>query len=126
MNLVYDLQGRQIANEKNFLLREILLIKIQLLLSPSVVPDSLRPHGQQHTRLPCPSSSPRACSNSYPLSQGYYPMISSSVAPFSSCPQSFPASGSFRDNGMKVTDLGNDPQWMQARQGGRQTDRRCL
>ena len=48
-----------------------------------------------YTRLPCPSLSPRACSNSCPLSQGCHPTISSSVVPFSSCLQSFPASGSF-------------------------------
>ena len=47
------------------------------------------------TNLPCPSPSPRACSNSCPLSQWYHPIILSSVAPFFSCPQSFPASGSF-------------------------------
>ena len=49
----------------------------------------------QHTRLPCPSLSPWVCSNSCPLSQWCHPTISSSVIPFSSCPQSFPASGSF-------------------------------
>ena len=53
------------------------------------------PHGLQHTRLPCPSPSPRACSNSCPLSQWCHPTISSSVVLFSSCLQSFPASGSF-------------------------------
>ena len=57
--------------------------------------DSLRPHGLQHARLPCPSSTPRACLNSCPSSQWCHPAISSSVVPFSSCPQSFPASGSF-------------------------------
>ena len=57
--------------------------------------DSLWPHGLQHTRLPCPSPSLRACSNSCPLSQGYHPTISYSVIPFSSHLQSFPASGSF-------------------------------
>ena len=55
-----------------------------------------RPHGLQHSRLPCPSLSPRICSNSYPLSPWCYPTISSSVVPFSSCLQSFPASGSFQ------------------------------
>ena len=50
----------------------------------------------QHTRLPCPSLSPRACSNSSPLSQWCHPTISSSVVPFSSHLQSFPASGSFQ------------------------------
>ena len=56
---------------------------------------SLRPHEVQHTRLPCPSLSPRVCSNSRPLSRGCSPTKLSSVTPFSSCPQSFPGSGSF-------------------------------
>ena len=55
----------------------------------------LQPHGLQHTRLPCPSPSPRVCSNSRPLSWGCRPTISSSVTLFSSCPQFLPASGSF-------------------------------
>ena len=66
-----------------------------LLLSHSVVCDSLWPHGPKHSKLPCCSPSPRACSDSCPLSQWCHPTISSSVVPFSSCPQSFPASGSF-------------------------------
>ena len=56
---------------------------------------SLRPHALQHTRLPCPSLSPWVCSTSCPLSWWCHPTISSSVTPFSSCPQSFLASGSF-------------------------------
>ena len=63
--------------------------------SHSVVSDSLWPHGLQHTRLPCPSPAPGACSNSCPSSQWCHPTISSSVVLFSSCPQSCPASGSF-------------------------------
>ena len=63
--------------------------------SHSVVSNSLWPHGLQHTRLPCPSPTPGAYSNSCPLSWWCYPTISSSVVPFSSCLQSFPASGSF-------------------------------
>ena len=63
--------------------------------SHSVVSDSFRPHGMQHTRLPCPSPTPGAFSNSCTLSRWYYPTVSSSVAPFSSRLQSFPASGSF-------------------------------
>ena len=55
---------------------------------------SLQAHGLQHARLPCPSLSPGVCSNSCPLSQWCLPTISSSVTPFSSCPQSFPASRS--------------------------------
>ena len=66
-----------------------------LLFSCSVMSDYLWPHGLQHARLPCPSPSPRACSNSCPVSQWFPPTISSSVMPFSSCLQSFPLSGSF-------------------------------
>ena len=62
--------------------------------SCSVTSNSLQPHGLQHARLPCPSPTPRACSNSCPWSQWCHPTISSSVIPFS-CLQSFPASGSF-------------------------------
>ena len=62
--------------------------------SHSVVSDSLQPHGLQHVSLPCPSPIPRACSNLCPLRQQCHPTISS-VVPFSSCPQSFSASGSF-------------------------------
>ena len=57
--------------------------------------NSLLPHVVQQARLPCPSPSPRACSNSCPWSQWCHPTISSSVIPFSSCLQPFPASGSF-------------------------------
>ena len=56
---------------------------------------TLWPHGLKHTRLPCPSLFPGACSNSCPLSPWCYPAISLSVSPFSSWPQSFPASGLF-------------------------------
>ena len=61
----------------------------------SVVSDSLQPHEPQHARSPCPSLTPRVYSNPCPLSQGCHPTISSSVIPFSSCPQLSPASGSF-------------------------------
>ena len=70
-----------------------LLLLYTLLFSHSVVSTSLRPHGLQHTRLPCPSPSPWVHSKSCPLSQWCHPAISSSV-PFSSCLQSFPGSGS--------------------------------
>ena len=63
--------------------------------SHSVMSDSLQPHGLQHTRLCCPSPSPRACSNLSPLSWWCHPTISSSVLPFSSSLQSIPAWGSF-------------------------------
>ena len=57
-----------------------------------VVSSSLQPHGLQHARLSCPTPTPGACSNSCPSSLWFHPTISSSVVPFSSCPQSFPAS----------------------------------
>ena len=63
--------------------------------SRSVVSDSLWPHESQHTRPPCPSPIPGVHSDSCPSSQWCYPAISSSVVPFSSCPQSLPASESF-------------------------------
>ena len=79
----------------NFYPINILHIIVSVQFSRSVVSNSLRPHGLQHARLPCPSPTPRACSNSCPLSWWCHPTISSSVVPFSSHLQSFPASGSF-------------------------------
>ena len=77
----------------------ICLLLCQLLLSVqfscSVVSDSSWPHGLQHTRLPCPSPTPRACSNSCPLSWWCHQTFSSSAIPFFSCLQSFPTSKSF-------------------------------
>ena len=70
-------------------------MKYSVQFSHSVVSDSLWPHELQHTRPPCPSPTPRVYSNSCPLSQWCYSAIPSSVIPFSSCPQSLPASGSF-------------------------------
>ena len=64
--------------------------------SRSVVSDSLRPHELQHARPPCPSPTPGVRPNPCPSSQWCHPIISSSVVPFSSCPQSFPASRSFQ------------------------------
>ena len=66
-----------------------------LLFSHSVVSDSLRLNGPQQARFPCPSLSPRVCSNSCPLSLWCHPTILSSITPFSTCLQSFPASGHF-------------------------------
>ena len=76
-------------------LKNIFLYLSSVQFSCSVVSDSLQPHGLQHARPPCPSPTPRVYSNSCPLSRWYHPTISSSVVPFSSCLQSFPASGSF-------------------------------
>ena len=70
--------------------------KIEIQFSCLVVSSSLRPHELQHTRPPCPLPTPGVYPNSCPLSQWCHPAISSSIAPFSSCPQSFLASGSFQ------------------------------
>ena len=69
---------------------------ISVQVSRPVVSDSLRPHEPQHTRPPYPSPTPGVYPNSCPLSRWCYPTISSSVIPFSSCPQSFPTTGSFQ------------------------------
>ena len=68
---------------------------LSIQFSHSVVSDSLQPHESQHARPPCPSPSPGVHPNSRPSSRWCHPAISSSVIPFSSCPQSLPASGSF-------------------------------
>ena len=73
----------------------IYTMEYSVQFSHSVVSDSFQPHGPEHTRPPCPSPTPGVYSNSCPLSQWCHPTISSSVVPFSSCLQSFPASGSF-------------------------------
>ena len=77
------------------ILSVILFYSCYLQFSSSVVSDSLRPHESQHARPPCPSPTPRVYSNSCPSSGWCHPTISSSVVPFSSCPQSLPASQSF-------------------------------
>ena len=69
---------------------------ISVHFSHSVMSDSLWPHEPRHARPPCPSPIPGVCPNPCPLSWWCHPTISSSVVPFSSCPQSFPASGSFK------------------------------
>ena len=87
---------------RNLILRSLPLIKdmiycyyCSITQSSSNNSNSLWPHGLQHTRLPCPSPSSGVCSDSCPLSQRCHPITSFSVTPFSSCPQSFPASGPF-------------------------------
>ena len=69
---------------------------MRLLFSHSLVSDSLQLHGLQHSRLPCPSPSPGACSNSCPPSRWCHPTVSSSFVPFSSSLHSFPSLGSFQ------------------------------
>ena len=71
------------------------MFKFSVQFSCSVISDSLWPHESQHARPPCPSPTPGVHSNSCRSSQWYHPAISSSVVPFSSCPQSLPASQSF-------------------------------
>ena len=76
-------------------LQRSVLAVLSVQFSRSVVSDSLQPHESQHARPPCPSPTPRVHSDSRPLSRWCHPAISSSVVPFSSCPQSLPASESF-------------------------------
>ena len=71
------------------------LLRFSVQFSRSVVSDSLRPHELQHARPPCPSPIPGVHSNSCPSSRWWHPAMSTSVVPFSSCPQSLPASESF-------------------------------
>ena len=85
-----------VSPEKTVVLKRINPFGITLQLSHSVVLDSLWPHGLQHARLPCPSPTPGAYSNSCPSSQWCHLTISSSVIPFSSCLLSFLASRSFQ------------------------------
>ena len=74
---------------------ELLSKQNSVQFSRSVMSDSLWPHESQHARPPCPSPTPGVHSDSHPSSQWCHPAISSSVIPFSSCPQSLPGSGSF-------------------------------
>ena len=73
----------------------VLLPLVSVQFSRSVLSDSLQPHESQHARPPCPSPTPGVHWDSHPSSQWCHPAISSSVVPFSSCPQSLPASESF-------------------------------
>ena len=77
-------------------MKKVTVIISSVQFSHSVLSDFLWPHGRQHARLPCPSPAPRGCSNSCPANWWCHPTISSSVVPFSSCLQSFPASGSYQ------------------------------
>ena len=93
LDLVFRVSTFSSSNQLSFFiagLKNKTISSIQLLSRLS----SLQSHGLQHTRLPCPSSSPGACSDSWPLSRWCHPTTSSSVVPFSSCPQFSPASGS--------------------------------
>ena len=87
--------GSSILKDRNhlpFIIESLSSVQFSCL----VVSYSLRPHESEHARPLCPSPTPRACTNSCPLSWWCHPAISSSVVPFSSCPQSLPASGFFQ------------------------------
>ena len=90
----FCLFSRNIWDMMVFILFFITIVSVQF--SHSVMSNSLRPHEPQHTRPPCPSPTPRVHPNPCPLTWWCHPTISSSVVPFSSCPQSFPASGSLQ------------------------------
>ena len=90
----YFLTGVQQVNHW-FTLTTLKVFFTSVQFSHSVVSDSLRPHELQHARPPCPSPTPGVHSNSRPSSPWCHPAISSSVIPFSSCPQSLPPSESF-------------------------------
>ena len=91
--LLLIIKIEQVEGVEGRLNREGIYVSVQF--SCSVMSDFLLPHGMQHARPPCPSPPLRACSNSRPSSRWCYPTISSSVVPFTSCLQFFPASGSF-------------------------------
>ena len=98
LNMINSLYSEQNSlHHRNFWGWKLyLLLVYDLPFSHSVVSNSLWPHGPQHARAPCPSPTPRVYSNSCPLSQWCHPTILYSLVLFSSCLQSFPASGSFQ------------------------------
>ena len=85
-----------LSSGKHIYMLQIIILLYSVQFSRSVMSDSLRPLEPQHARPPCPSPNPGVYSNPCPLSQWCHPAISSSVVAFSSCSQSFPASGSFQ------------------------------
>ena len=93
--ICYPVLGREVIRQPPAVHSWFYLTCSSVQFSHSVLSDSLQHYGLQHAKLPCPSATPRAWANSCPLSRWCHPTISSSVSPFSSCLQSFPASGSF-------------------------------
>ena len=113
-SLLYCLSKREAQMQKVWIIIQVMIARVVYMIEMSyrllfwsnsglvllsfscwVMSNSLWPHGPQHARLPCPSLSPRVCSNSCPLSWWGHPIISSSVTSFSFYPQSFPAARSF-------------------------------
>ena len=94
LEVFHWVQQEKVYNDNLLSLQKIAVTALSVQFSSSIVSGSLRPHGLQHTRLPCPSPTPGAYSNSCPSSQWYLQTISTSVIPFSHL-QSFPASRSF-------------------------------
>ena len=92
-NIIYIYAKQHILFELTLYSTRYVVFSVQF--SCSVMSDSLRPHELRHARPPCPSPTPRVHSDSRPSSPWCHPAISSSVVPFSSCPQFLPASGSF-------------------------------
>ena len=90
-----DMEATKVPINRWMNKEDVVYMYISVQFSHSVMFNSLRPHGLQHARPPCPSPTPGACSNSRPLSWWCHPTIPTSVVPFSSSLQSFPASGSF-------------------------------
>ena len=84
-----------IVGDTHYVCQNTQNVQHQVQFSGSVMSNTLGPRGLQHTRLPSPSPTPRTCSNSCPSSQWCHPTISSSATPFTSCLQSFSASGAF-------------------------------
>ena len=103
VNWEFKKTQRKLSGDLNCLQNQKIWVEVYAVLniyssvqfSRSVIPDSLLPHGLQHARLPCPSPTPGAYSNSCPSSRWCHSTISSSLVPFSSCLWSSPASGSF-------------------------------
>ena len=93
--LLTPLRNLRVSNSSYLNQKWLLRYISSVQFSRSVVSNFLRPHESQHAMPPCPLPAPRVHPNPCPLSQWCHPTISSSVVPFSSCPQSFPASGSF-------------------------------
>ena len=88
--------GKRVCQDCILSLAYLTSIQSSVQFSHSVMSDSLWPHEPQHTRPPCPSPTPGVQPDPCPLSRWCHPTISTSVIPFSSCPQSFPASGSLQ------------------------------